>query len=159
MAEPLTQDFTLEELVFSQTAARLGITNRPNATQIAALKALCENLLQPLRDALSVPISVSSGFRSARLNQAVRGAASSQHLQGQAADIRVFSQTSKALFKRVIGLDLPFDQLIHEGGKQSQWVHLSFDQAHRRSQIFSATFPEAGGVHYERLTRAQALAL
>lgn len=159
MAKELSASFTLDELVFSQQAARLGISNRPDATQTAALKDLCHNLLQPLRDALGTPISVSSGFRSARLNQSLHGAADSQHLEGKAADIRAFGMSAKALFKRVIELDLPFDQLIHEGGKQSQWVHLSFDRNRRRAQIFSATFPDAGGVLYQALTRAEALSM
>jgi hypothetical protein len=158
MPTPLTANFSLEELTFSQTAARSQIDNTPDDTQIAALQALCENILQPLRDALGVPIVVSSGYRSAALNQAVGGARDSQHMQGEAADITSPAMSTEELFTRVLELDLPFDQLIYEGGRQAVWVHVSFREA-QRQEILRATFPATGGVHYAMLTRSEALAL
>ena len=49
----LTRNFTLSELIKSDTAIRKGINNNPNAEQIEKLKALCENILQPVRDHLA----------------------------------------------------------------------------------------------------------
>ena len=46
----LSRNFTLSELTKSDTAIRKGINNNPNAEQIEKLKALCENILQPVRD-------------------------------------------------------------------------------------------------------------
>jgi zinc D-Ala-D-Ala carboxypeptidase len=48
----LSKNFTLKELVASQTADRKGINNNPNEDQINSLKLLCENVLQPVRDHL-----------------------------------------------------------------------------------------------------------
>jgi hypothetical protein len=155
----LTPNFSLEELTFSQTAARSRIDNVPDDTQIAALQALCENILQPLREALSVPIVVSSGYRSHALNHAVGGARDSQHTRGEAADITSPAMSTEELFTRVLELDLPFDQLIYEGGRQAVWVHVSFREETQRQEILRATFPAAGGVHYAMLTRTEALGL
>jgi zinc D-Ala-D-Ala carboxypeptidase len=159
MPTPLSLNFTLEELTFSQTAARLGIPNVPSDEQIASLKALCDNILQPLRHNLAAPLFVSSGYRSPALNRAVEGASDSQHLLGKAADITCPTMSTDDLFKRVLRLELPFDQLIYEGGKESVWVHVSFDTAGRRGEILRASFPPAGGVFYASLTPDQALAL
>jgi len=40
----LSRNFTLSELIKSDTAIRKGINNNPNAEQIEKLKALCENV-------------------------------------------------------------------------------------------------------------------
>lgn len=159
MATPLCRSFTLEELTFSQTAARQGILNTPSSDQIAALAALCVNVLQPLRDAINLPIVVSSGFRCPALNRAVFGAAASQHMQGEAADIICPMTSTAALFKQVLELELPFDQLIYEGGIESVWVHVSFDRLRRRGSVLRASFPAGGGVSYVDLTREAALEL
>ena len=153
----LSQSFTLQELVFSQTAARDGIDNTPSAAQVRALRGLCANILQPLRDSVGKPLVVSSGYRCPRLNRAIGGSATSQHMEGRAADIVCFSLDTKKLFKRVLELKLPFDQLIYEGGRQSIWVHVSFDPDRDRRTIMTATFPEAGGVVYEKMSRRAAL--
>jgi hypothetical protein len=159
MPTHLTRSFTLEELTFSQTAARQGIANVPDKGQIAALQGLCDKVLQPLRDALNAPVIVSSGFRCPALNRLVSGAAESQHLEGKAADIICPTMSADELFKYVLNLDLPFDQLIYEGGKECVWVHVSFQPLGGRHDILQATFPPAGGVLYAALTPQQALAL
>ena len=46
----LSRNFSLQELTKSDTAIRKGIDNEPNADQVDKLKALCENILQPVRD-------------------------------------------------------------------------------------------------------------
>jgi hypothetical protein len=159
MATVLSTNFTLEELTFSQTAARMGILNVPEPQHVTALQALCINVLQPLRDALGLPISVSSAYRSPALNRAVGGAPDSQHLDGKAADLQCFSLSTAEFFKRTLALKLPFDQLIYEGGREATWVHVSFDTARTRGVILRATFPAAGGVEYAQLTQAQASVL
>ena len=62
----LTRNFTLSELIKSDTAIRKGINNNPNAEQIEKLKALCENILQPVRDHFG-RVKITSGFRSVEL--------------------------------------------------------------------------------------------
>ena len=134
----LSKSFTLQELVFSQTAAREGIDNTPSPAQIRAMRELCTKILQPLRDAVGMPIVVSSGYRSPRLNKFVGGSLRRQHMEGRAADVVCFSLDTKQLFKRVLELKLPFDQLIYEGGRESVWVHVSFDAKRARREIMTA---------------------
>jgi zinc D-Ala-D-Ala carboxypeptidase len=129
--------------------------DQPGVGEITALQALCVNVLQPLRDQLGLPVTISSGFRSPALNRAVGGAPDSQHLTGQAADLQCFSLTTAEFFKRVLALNLPFDQLIYEGGREATWVHVSYNTAGARGEILRATLPPSGGVEYAHLTRDQ----
>ena len=67
----LTRNFTLQELIKSDTAIRKGINNNPNAEQIEKLKLLCENILQPVRDHFG-RVKVTSGYRSDKLCIAIK---------------------------------------------------------------------------------------
>ena len=128
--------FTLNELTASSTAKRKGIDNTPDATVKANLTALVANILDPLREAYGKPIVVSSGYRCPKLNRAVGGAAKSQHVTGQAADIHTLSDTpadNKKLFDLILKLKLPFDQLINE--YNFNWVHVSFSPRNRRQVL------------------------
>ena len=128
--------FTLNELTASSTAKRKGIDNTPDATVKANLTALVANILDPLREAYGKPIVVSSGYRSPKLNRAVGGAAKSQHVTGQAADIHTLSDTpadNKKLFDLILKLKLPFDQLINE--YNFNWVHVSYSPRNRRQVL------------------------
>lgn len=128
----LSPNFTLAELTTTNT----GLVNTPNATETANLRALAVNVLQPLRDAIQVPVIVSSGYRGDRVNRAVGGVATSQHRLGQAADISTTSLDSRALARRIVELRLPFDQLIQEFGR---WVHVSYGPRHRRQVLTAVT--------------------
>jgi uncharacterized protein YcbK (DUF882 family) len=128
--------FTLNELTASSTARRKGIDNTPDVTVRANLTALVANILDPLREAYGKPIVVSSGYRSPKLNRAVGGAAKSQHVTGQAADIHTLSDTpadNKKLYDLILKLKLPFDQLINE--YDFNWVHVSFSPRNRRQVL------------------------
>ena len=83
----LTEHFTLEEMVKSRTAERRGFDNTPGAYEIANLRLLCKKILEPARLEIGMPITVTSGFRSERVNKIVGGAKGSLHLVGKAADI------------------------------------------------------------------------
>ena len=123
--------FTIAELTRSATARRLGIDNTPPASAVRALTALVDDVLDPLRDAWGGPIRVNSGYRCPELNRAVGGTPSSQHQQGEAADITVGSRSGNrrllALIKR---LNLPVDQCIDEKG--CRWIHVSHRRARNR---------------------------
>lgn len=120
--------FSMEELCKSDTAVRRGIGNVPPPAARQNLEALVDNVLDPLRAAYGKPITVNSGYRSPALNKAVGGAAGSQHVKGEAADITAGSRESnKRLFELVLELGLPFDQLIDE--KDFSWVHVSYGGA------------------------------
>jgi zinc D-Ala-D-Ala carboxypeptidase len=81
----LSRNFTLQELIKSDTAVRKGINNNPNAGQIEKLKDLCENILQPVRDHFG-RVKVTSGFRSEDLCLAIGSSRNSQHAKAEAAD-------------------------------------------------------------------------
>lgn len=125
--------FTIQELTKSATASRRGINNIPDEIVKMNLTLLVENILDPLREAWGAPIIVTSGYRCGRLNKAVGGAAKSQHMYGQAADIRTVSDKpsdNKKLFDLIRELKLPYDQLIDE--YNYNWVHVSYGPRNRR---------------------------
>jgi len=119
----LTENFTLEEMILSEYAARNGIDNTPPPEHIENLKILCQKVLQPLRDILKRPVIVSSGYRCKALNTGIGGSKTSQHIRGQAADIIVPGVRVIELFQ-IIGRTLNYDQVIEEFGA---WVHVSYD--------------------------------
>lgn len=128
--------FTLAEMTKSATAQRKGIKNDPSIQVCKNLTALIEKVLDPLCEAYGKPIIVTSGYRCEKLNKAVGGAASSQHVKGEAADIRSVQDTpeeNKKLFDLIVKLGLPFDQLINE--YNYDWVHVSYGARHRRQKL------------------------
>ena len=122
--------FTLEEL----TATTTGIKNVPTKAQASNLIALVENVLDPVRTLLGRPITVNSGYRNQMVNEKVKGAKTSQHLKGEAADLNC--ENNKRLFI-LIRDHFTFDQLIDE--YNYKWIHVSFSQVHNRNQILSIT--------------------
>lgn len=156
-----SQFFSLTELTHSNTAVAEGIANQPGPTEAANLSALCRAVLDPLRQAVGQPIKINSGYRGPALNKRIGGAADSQHLRGQAADIQSSAMTVLELFKTVIRLGLPFDQLIYEArSATSKWVHVSHDVARTRGEVRIAEFDANGKpVRYPVVTREQALAI
>jgi zinc D-Ala-D-Ala carboxypeptidase len=126
----LSKNLSLREVVRSTTAKRLGLKNEPDTPQITNLKLLANHVFQPLRDNFEVPIYVSSGYRSTKLNNAIGGSSTSQHCQGRALDLDadVFGKISNAEIFHYIKDCLDFDQLIWEFGDDTNpdWVHVSY---------------------------------
>lgn len=153
----LSRYFTLDELIHSNTAKAERIDNQPGVGEIMQLRALCTTLLDPLREAVGRPIKVNSGYRGPALNRRIKGAKHSQHLTGQAADIQSPGTAVLELFKRVIQIKLPFDQIIYEVNGSAKWVHLSYNPIGNRGEILLAKFGADGRVTYPRITAQQAL--
>jgi uncharacterized protein YcbK (DUF882 family) len=128
----LTRSFSLAELTFSQEATRSGLSNHPSEAHQANLRALCERVLQPLRDHLRQPVVVTSGYRTPTLNKRIGGARGSQHTRGEAADIYVPGMSVAVLMDKIQSLHLPIDQLIDEHGR---WVHVSHTEQPRREVL------------------------
>ena len=133
----LSRNFSLSELIKSDTAIRKGIDNNPNADQIEKLKLLCENILQPVRDHFG-RVKVSSGFRSVDLCLAIGSSANSQHAKAEAADFECIG-VDNAELADWIHRELPYDQLLLEyykvGEPNSGWIHCSFVQENPRKQF------------------------
>ena len=122
----LTKNFSLEEIYRSDTAQRCGIDNKPQTEEVVEnLRALCTEVLQPLRDHLGKPVVVSSGYRCKDLNKKVGGVENSQHLKGEAADIKVRDREELIDVMRYIMDETDFDQLIREKSGSTEWVHVS----------------------------------
>jgi zinc D-Ala-D-Ala carboxypeptidase len=134
----LSKNFTLHELLTSQTAVRQGYNEQfePSKQVVDNLENLCTKILQPLRDGIRCSVKVSSGFRCPRVNTAIGGSKTSQHLAGQAADIQDFKHGNEYLLRKIVELGLPFDQLINEFNYQ--WVHVSFSPRKPRREILEA---------------------
>jgi uncharacterized protein YcbK (DUF882 family) len=135
-------NFTVDELCRSKTAQRRGIDNTPTPSIRVNLEKLIANVLQPLRDKYGKPIIVDSGYRCPKLNTAVGGAKISQHLYGQAADIRTVSDTvtdNKRLFdtakKMIDDKEIIVGQLINE--YNYNWVHISIPDERHKNQIIA----------------------
>lgn len=130
----LTPHFTLEELSQSRTATAYKLSNEPTPQIAEALRLLAVHILEPARNALGFPLVVSSGYRCPELNRIVGGSPSSQHMKGEAVDLKC--QDNAALFAYIYRY-LPFDQLIWELGNDLQpaWVHVSYSGRNRRQVL------------------------
>jgi hypothetical protein len=131
----LSKNFTLEEMLESETARKLGITEQwtPPQDVILNLFNLCKFLLQPLRDALG-SIRINSGWRCLRLNLAIGGVPSSWHLTGRAVDCEFDGVGGNQMIIEVVKeLYLPFDQMIDE--QHLGWIHLSYSVTGNRRQM------------------------
>ena len=136
----LSMNLSLSEVLVSQTAKRLQISNEPTEEHLNNLKQIANNIFQPLRDGLGYPIYVSSGYRSEALNKAIKGSSkTSQHMKGQALDLDADvykGVTNKDIFLYIRD-NLDFDQLIWEYGtvNNPSWVHVSFVKGNNRGKI------------------------
>ena len=153
----ISKNFTFEELFRSETAVALGINNTPNATVAKRLEDLVVNVLQPLRDLWGAPIIISSGYRCNALNAAVGGSPSSQHMLGEAVDIRTKSDTrdsNMALLKCFLRSGIEFDELISEDVNskyQPNWIHVSYTtrRANRKKKLTMKRDSRGRAVYYK----------
>ena len=149
----LSRNFTLQELIKSDTAIRLDINNNPNSGQIEKLKALCENILQPVRDHFG-RVKVTSGFRSEQLCIKIGSSVNSQHARAEAADFEVVGVDNCDLADW-IKRELPYDQLILEfytpGEPNSGWIHCSYTEGTPRASFLHA-FRSEGKTKYKPIT-------
>lgn len=141
MTTHLSEHFTLEEMIRSQTATRKGIDNTPNSEIIQNLTKLCREILEPARVKFGA-IQITSGYRSIALNKAIGGSSTSAHCLGYAADI-VPMQATKLEVAKWISLNCPFDQIIMEYGEKTNpsWVHVSCDLRHRKQILYAHGSP------------------
>ena len=151
----LSDNFSLHEFTRSQTATRHNIDNTPSDKQIFNLRNLCVNVLQPVRDYFMKPMIISSGFRCAELNIKIGGSITSQHVQGQAADIEVLEVGNLEL-SNWIDNNLKYDQLILEfhnpkEDPHSGWVHVSYNTDENRNEYKEAYKNQEGKTRYRLL--------
>lgn len=123
----LTAHFSLAELTASNKAAALRIDNTPTPDALRRLQGTAE-MLERIRSTVGRPIMITSGYRCPQLNRAVGGVTSSDHTTGQAADIVAPAFGTPYELARLLAplvSTLGIGQLILEGVKGKQWVHVS----------------------------------
>lgn len=164
----LTPHFSLLEMCESRTAKRYGIVNVAPPEAVENLKRLCEHTLEPLREALGLPVVITSGYRCQRLNEILaHSARRSQHLTGCAADFYVGQGSASRSRFQVAGHrerlikafrliltepSIDFDQLII----YPTFIHVSYVSLQaNRHYIMTAN----GSGQYQRISREQALML
>ena len=125
----ITEHFSLSEFTESDTARRRKIDNDPSAEVILRIINLCTLTLEPLRQKYGSPITVTSGYRCPLLNKAIGGATNSQHMRGEAADIKGKSPSDNMRLFHLIREMGIFDQVICEDydphTNTCAWVHVS----------------------------------
>ena len=120
---------TAAEMLKSSTAEKLGISNVPEDDEIIDNINYTIERLNDIRERYNKKIVITSGYRCPALNKAVGGKANSQHVKGQAADIK----WDENLLKFIIN-NFHYDQLIEEHSKRTKWIHISFNKNGDRHQ-------------------------
>jgi zinc D-Ala-D-Ala carboxypeptidase len=150
----LSKNFSLAEMIKSETALRHDMDNTPGEQEISALKLLCEKVLQPVRDHYGKGVKVNSGFRHPEVNAKVGGSKTSDHCRGQAADIEI-PGVANAELAQWIRDNLEFRQLILEfytpGIPDSGWVHVSYVNGDNKKQVLTATKRDGKTVYLDGL--------
>lgn len=164
----LTPHFTLLEFSESATAKKYGIANEPTPEVQENLMLLCRCTLEPLREALGMPIIITSGYRCKALNTIISHSSHrSQHLKGQAVDFYVGQgQISSSKFKVqshrellikafhliLTSEQIDYDQLI----LYPDFIHVSYvSPKANRHYIMTAN----GSGQYKRVSREVALSI
>jgi len=130
------------EATKSRTAIKKGLDNTPDKATLTRMKYAAEKVFEPVREFFGVPIAITSFYRSLRVNRAVGGSSTSEHVYGSAIDIdadRFGMVTNREIFDYIKD-NLDFNQLIWEFGdnKNPDWVHVSCKQYGNKKQIKKA---------------------
>jgi len=147
----ISKHISYKEATRSITALRLGIDNTPFEYELGNMKAIAENIFEPLRKWVGGAIKVTSFFRSEKLNKAIGGSATSQHCQGRAIDIDdVYGYKTNAEMFHYIKDNLDFDQIIWEFGTDDNpdWIHVSYVSNERNRGRVLKAIKENGKTKY-----------
>jgi hypothetical protein len=139
--QKLSPNFSLAEMIKSETALRHDLDNTPGEAEVANLRKLAENVLQPVRNHYGKGVKVNSGYRAPDVNAAVGGSRTSDHCKGQAADIEIPGVANADLAQWVVD-NCDFRQVILEfytpGIPDSGWVHVSYVEGDNKKQVLTA---------------------
>lgn len=133
----ISKNFTVGEFTRSDTAKLLDICNDNLSEEVLEnIKLLVDNILQPLRDSINRPIVITSGYRCPLLNTAIGSKPTSQHVMGQACDLKVNGMRPYDVAKRIIDLGLNFDQLI----LYDSFCHVSYSKRNRKQIVYDKSY-------------------
>tara|TARA_Y100000592_G_scaffold83244_1_gene132846 strand:- start:476 stop:931 length:456 start_codon:yes stop_codon:yes gene_type:complete len=150
----ISKHISYKEGVYSTTALRRNIENKPNEEQLANMKLIGEKIFEPLREYVGGPIKINSFFRGADLNKAIGGSTRSQHCKGQAMDIDdTFGYKTNAQMYDFIKHNLDFDQMIWEFGDDDNpnWVHVSYVSPEKNRQVCLQAYKQNGKTKYKTI--------
>ena len=148
----ISKNISYKEGVYSITADRLGLENKPTEEHLANMKEVAEKVFQPLRTWVNAPIKINSFYRSPELNKAIGGSSKSQHCKGQAMDIDdTYGHATNADMFMYIRENLDFDQMIWEFGddKNPNWVHVSYVSEEENRHRCLKAYKENGKTKYK----------
>ena len=138
MARPrlmLSEHFSVDEFTFSATAKAMGIVNSPGSSELANLRFLCRELLEPARAVIGEPIHITSGYRCLALNQAVGGVAQSYHVRGLAADIHIESDAHASRLADALNAQPYCDLILVEHAQGASWLHVQARKLSPRHRV------------------------
>lgn len=141
----LSEHFSLSEFTISQTASRKGIDNMPNEKELCNLQILAKGLEDVRTKLGGLPITISSGYRSVALNDAIGGSKTSYHSKGLAADFVCPSYGSiDDVFHAILSSSIEFQQLIKE---YDSWIHIAFPEAGEKARRQALVIDKDGTRH------------
>ena len=133
----ISKNFRMKEFTRSKKADELVIDNSKVPEFVKNnIKELVYQVLQPLRDMIEKPIIINSGYRCLKLNSAVGGVPTSQHVYGQAVDMKVDGMSSYEIAQAVLELHLPYDQMI----LYDDFIHISIGTRDRRQLLYNKSY-------------------
>jgi len=121
----MSEHFSLKEFTDSATAEKFHINNTPDKYALEGIRTLCREVLEPLRKAFG-PVFINSGYRCRELNRRLHGVGLSQHLVGEAADLRIANEDIGRQYFDFLLTHCTFDQLLFEHSRFGRiWLHVS----------------------------------
>ena len=147
----ISEHISYKEGMYSRTATRLNIDNKPNDDQMQNMCLVAKEVFEPLRAWVGGPIKINSFFRSPELNKAIGGSTKSQHCHGQAIDLDdTFGRATNAEMYEFIRKYLDFDQMIWEFGDDDNpsWVHVSYVSEDKNRNRCLKAYKEHGKTKY-----------
>jgi hypothetical protein len=150
----LTTNFSLAEFTTSETAMKNGFAEQYQPTKeiVDNLRKLAQHLAEPIRAKFG-SFSPTVAYRCERLNNAVKGAKKSEHLQGKAFDetfIKDGVNISGEVFKWLLKSGLQWSKLIWEFGDENnpRWLHIGYDEKNLKNEVLVAVKFKNGQVRY-----------
>lgn len=141
--------FTVKEMCCSGSHPDLVEVPKSGTAPYKNIVFLVDNLLDPLRERLGKPVVVTSGYRPERLNKAVGGSKTSNHLYGCAADIHTGNNSTDniKIVYTLLELGIDYDEIIVEGAEFSKsgelvsakWIHVATKQTGNRKKFLYTT--------------------
>ena len=146
----MDRQVSLKELLFSETATRLGINNTPTDQILFNLQTLIHEVINPIVNHFG-DIKITSGYRSPELCLKIGSSIGSQHTKGEAVDFIIPNISNQEVSLWIVQ-NLEFDQCILEFWKpetNSGWVHCSYSNTNRK--MYLRAFKSNSRIVYEVL--------